>query len=75
MSYSGMLGDELGLSYSARKALVVHVGESAGQEIAGLLQRLCSQVEELKRTKVNVTPVVPSQIRVDPLAALESETF
>ncbi len=32
------MSNNLGLSYSARKALSVHVGESAGNEIANLIQ-------------------------------------
>ena len=65
-----------GLSYQTRKALTVQLGENAGTEIANLLQRLASQIEELKRSKVNVTPVVPTLRRdFDPLEALESEKF
>ncbi len=47
------------LSYSARKALIVHVGESAGNEIADLLQKMASEIEELRRTKVSITRIVP----------------
>ena len=72
------MNPNLGLSYNARKALSVHVGETAGAEIANLLQRMAAQIEELKRSKVNVTPVVPG-LREDReahvSAALESETF
>jgi hypothetical protein len=53
-----MHGD-LGLSYNARKALCVQLGDTAGTEVANLVQRLAAQIEELKRVKVNVTPVVP----------------
>jgi hypothetical protein len=53
-----MSGD-LGLSYNARKALCVQLGDAAGTEVANLVQRLAAQIEELKRVKVNVTPVVP----------------
>ncbi len=72
------MSNNLGLSYSARKALAVHVGEAAGNEIANLIQRMASQIEELKRSKVNVTPVVPGlkQEEDDHVAAtIESETF
>lgn len=71
------MSNSLGLSYNARKALAVHVGEAAGNEIANLIQRMAAQIEELKRTKVNVTPVVPGINRNehDHLAALETETF
>ncbi|MCA9192802.1 MAG: hypothetical protein KDB03_13595 [Planctomycetales bacterium] len=72
------MNNNLGLSYNARKALSVHVGEAAGQEIANLIQRMAAQIEELKRSKVNVTPVVPGA-RVDTdkhlSATLDSETF
>ena len=64
----------LGLSYSARKALQVHVGEAAGAEIASLIQRMAMQIEELKRSKVNVTPVVPA-VRREKLRSIEEETF
>ncbi len=65
----------LGLSYNARKALNVHIGEAAGTEIANLLQRMAAQIEELKRSKVNVTPVVPSKDKEHATMAIESETF
>ncbi|MEI7461457.1 MAG: hypothetical protein WCK15_18895 [Pirellula sp.] len=71
-----MKKDDLSLSYSARKALTVHLGESAGNEIASLIQRMAAQIEELKRGKVSVTQVVPSRNKLDPLTqALESESF
>ena len=72
------MSKNLGLSYSARKALTVQVGESAGTEIANLLQRMAAQIEELKRSKVNVTPVVPGAAKSDAehaAATIESETF
>ncbi|HUP81210.1 MAG TPA: hypothetical protein VM260_21850 [Pirellula sp.] len=71
-----MKKDDLSLTYSARKALTVHLGETAGNEVASLLQRMAAQIEELKRTKVSVTQVIPSSSRQDPtIQALESETF
>lgn len=70
------MSTNLGLSYQARKALNVHVGEAAGTEIANLLQRMAAQIEELKRSKVNVTPVVPTNKLQDELmAAVEQESF
>jgi hypothetical protein len=48
-----------GLSYNSRKALMVHIGESAGMEIANLIQKMAGEIEELRRTKVNVTRIVP----------------
>ena len=47
------------ISYRARKALVVHIGEEAGSEIADLISKLVSEVEELRRTKVDVTEIIP----------------
>ena len=65
-----------GLSYQTRKALSVHIGEAAGTEIANLLQRLAIQIEELKRSKVNVTHVVPSlRQEISPLDAFDGEKF
>jgi len=68
--------DDLGLSPSTRKALCVHLGENAGNEIAQLIRTMTAQIEELKRSKVNVTQVIPDANKPDPvLAALESESF
>lgn len=70
------MSQNIGLSYQARKALNVQIGEAAGTEIANLLQRLVAQIEELKRTKVNVTPVVPiAKLPDDMMSAVEQETF
>jgi len=71
-----MKKNDLSLTYSARKALTVHLGESAGNEIASLLQNMAAQIEELKRSKVSVTQVIPNTSKIDPtILALESETF
>lgn len=48
------------LSQTSRKALCVQVGENAGTEIATLLQMLADKVDQLERTKVSVTPIVPT---------------
>ena len=72
------MSTQLGLSYNARKALSVHVGEAAGNEIANLLQRMAAQIEELKRSKVNVTPVVPGAKAEEEnpvVASIENESF
>ncbi len=71
------MSNNLGLSYSARKALAVQVGDAAGNEIANLLQRMAAQIEELKRSKVNITPVVPGLKQEDDhvAAAIDSESF
>lgn len=50
-----------GLSYNSRKALTVHIGEQAGTEIANMIQRMATEIDELRRTKVSVTRIVPSQ--------------
>ena len=63
----------LGLSQSAKKALNVHLGEQAGTEVAQLLQRMAAQIEELKRTKVNVTNVIP--VAKEANSAIENEVF
>ena len=52
-----------GLSYNARKALTVHIGETAGAEIADLLQQMMQEIEELRRTKVSITRIVPGEPR------------
>jgi hypothetical protein len=71
-----MKKDELGLSFSARKALTVHLGEAAGNEIATLLQRMAAQIDELKKSKVSVTQVIPGQPKHDPLLqSLDNESF
>ncbi len=49
-----------GLSYNSRKALMVNIGEAAGTEIANLISQMAAEIEELRRTKVNVTKIVPS---------------
>jgi hypothetical protein len=54
-----MRKSELRLSATSRKALCVHLGESAGNEIANLLQSLAERVTQLERTKVSVTPIAP----------------
>lgn len=68
------MSSNLNLSYNTRKALAVHLGEPAAAEIANLIQRMAAQIDELKRSKVNVTPVVPN-MRREESSAIESETF
>ena len=51
-----------GLSYNSRKALMVNIGDAAGAEIANLISQMAAEIEELRRTKVNVTRIVPSNI-------------
>ncbi len=59
-----------GLSYNARKALMVHIGETAGTEIANLISQMSTEIEELRRTKVNVTKIVPGR-GVEPRYTIE----
>jgi hypothetical protein len=74
---SNNMSNNLGLSYTARKALCVQLGEAAGTEVANLLQRMAAQIEELKRSKVNVTQVVPGvHAKDDRLDAIfDAESF
>ncbi len=51
-----------GLSYNSRKALMVNIGEAAGTELANLISQMAAEIEELRRTKVNVTKIVPSSM-------------
>lgn len=55
----GRAAASAGLTYSTRKALAVHIGEQAGAEIADLIQRMATEIEELRRTKVSITRIVP----------------
>tara|TARA_R110002049_G_scaffold4601_5_gene32274 strand:- start:389759 stop:389959 length:201 start_codon:yes stop_codon:yes gene_type:complete len=48
-----------GLTYNCRKALQVNIGESAGAEIANLISQMAAEIEELRRSKVSVTQIVP----------------
>ncbi|EMI53988.1 MULTISPECIES: hypothetical protein [Rhodopirellula] len=50
-----------GLSYNSRKALMVNIGENAGSEVADLISQLINEVDELRRTKVSITRIVPGQ--------------
>lgn len=52
--------NKTGLSANARKALINNIGESAGAEIANLISEMAAEIEELRRTKVSVTRIVPA---------------
>ena len=54
---------ELQLSSNCRKALTVHLGEAAGQEVAELLQKMADRIERLERSKVDIMPVVSAVAR------------
>lgn len=48
-----------GLTYNSRKALMVNIGDAAGEEIANLISQMAAEIEELRRSKVSVTRIVP----------------
>ena len=39
---------------------MVNIGDQAGMEIANLISQMASEIEELRRTKVSVTKIVPT---------------
>jgi hypothetical protein len=55
------------ISYGARKALEVQLGEDAGREIVAVLQQLSEAVAALEKKKVDVTPVAPGEACSFPL--------
>ncbi|TWU34499.1 hypothetical protein [Novipirellula artificiosorum] len=50
------------LSENSRKALMINIGETAGREIADLITQMAAEIEELRRSKVSVTRIVPGTI-------------
>lgn len=46
------------LQFETRKAICVQLGESAGKQIADLLQQMATKIEALQRDKVDVTPII-----------------
>src|SRR5262245_20973508 len=46
------------LDFNTRKALCIHLGESAGRAIADLVFNLAARVEAMERNKVDVTRIV-----------------
>ncbi len=57
------------VSFGSRKALRVHLGEAAGTELGEIIQQLLDRVEQLEKTKVDVTPIIPIDLAtpsVDP---------
>ena len=42
---------------------MVNIGDSAGAEIADLLQHMALEIEELRRNKVSITRIVPGEPR------------
>ncbi|MBU6385400.1 MAG: hypothetical protein ACKN85_17395 [Pirellula sp.] len=47
------------LSHDTRKALRLHLGDSASSELLSVIDRLSWEIKQLQRTKVSVTPIVP----------------
>ena len=50
-----------GLTFNSRKALMNNIGEAAGTEIANVIAEMAAEIEELRRSKVSVTRIVPSE--------------
>ena len=49
-----------GLTFNSRKALMNNIGEAAGTEIANLISEMAAEIEDLRRSKVDVTRIVPA---------------
>jgi hypothetical protein len=47
------------LSFNTRKALCLQLGDSAGKELADVLERITSRLDAMDREKVAVIPLVP----------------
>jgi hypothetical protein len=47
------------LDFSTRKALEVQLGVTPGKEIAEVVFQLAARIEQLERTKVDKTMIVP----------------
>ncbi|TWU39029.1 hypothetical protein Q31b_41100 [Novipirellula aureliae] len=50
------------LSENSRKALMINIGEAAGREVADLIAQMAAEIEELRRSKVSVTRIVPGTV-------------
>ena len=46
------------LSQDTRKALRLHLGVSASEELLGVLDRLSTEIKQLQKNKVSITPIV-----------------
>jgi len=53
------------LSHDTRKVLRLHLGESASQEILGVLEKLSAEIKHLQKTKVSVTPIIPRRETIE----------
>ena len=52
------------LSFNTRKSLSNHLGELAGQELSEFLHQLLARIENVERSKVDVTPIVPGNASI-----------
>jgi hypothetical protein len=57
------MDDDRRLSFNTRKSLCVHLNERAGAELAEVIEFLLDRIEQLERSKVDVTPIAPSSSR------------
>ena len=57
------MSDDHRLSFNTRKSLCVHMNEAAGNELAAVIEHLLDRIEQLERSKVDVTPISPSSAR------------
>ena len=48
------------LEFNTRKALEVQLGEAPGREIAEAIFRLAARIEQLERSKVDKTLIIPN---------------
>lgn len=53
------------LEFSTRKALEVQLGETPGREVAEVIFRLAARIEQLERTKVDKTMIIPAEMGLD----------
>ncbi len=53
-----MSNHEVLLSQDTRKALRLHLGVSASEELLGVLDRLSAEIKQLQKNKVSITPIV-----------------
>ncbi len=58
------------IAVNTRKCLCNHIGDMAGNELADLILHLASRVEELERSKVDVTPIIPASLSASPACSM-----
>ena len=59
------MSDAKRLSFNTRKSLSVHINETAGAELVETIEYLLARIEQLEKSKVDVTPIVPHSIPID----------